>query len=48
MGKSVADEKKQKVGIIIDIFGNIKNPYAKVLLKKGKDTISSGTGIFMR
>jgi len=37
LGRSVYDKKKRKIGKIVDIFGNIKYPYVKILIKGEKD-----------
>lgn len=43
----VFDEKKRKVGKIVDIFGNVNSPYAKILIGKNKNIILN-KDIFLR
>ncbi|HDN81217.1 MAG TPA: RNA-binding protein [Methanomicrobia archaeon] len=47
LGRTVFDEKKRKVGKIIDIFGNVNSPYAKILIGKNKNIILK-KDIFLR
>ncbi len=39
LGSAVVDKEKKRVGKVIDIFGNVNNPYVKILVKKGKENI---------
>lgn len=47
MGNLVCDEQNKKIGRIIDIFGNIEEPYVKILIKKKNEKLL-GEKIFLR
>ena len=49
LGRTVFDEKKKKVGKIVDILGNVNTPYAKILIEKRKNkNIILNKDIFLR
>jgi rRNA processing protein Gar1 len=37
IGKAVYSEKKELIGMVIDIFGPVERPYLKILKKNGED-----------
>ncbi|MEA1994250.1 MAG: hypothetical protein U9N35_07665 [Euryarchaeota archaeon] len=47
MGKTVCNEKNRKIGRIIDIFGSVKEPHVKILIKKKNKNIL-GEKLFIR